>query len=213
MAKKDEKTLTYKQVKKLGLDKVSAITADMLEGYATIGDNAFYNCSVLTSITNYAIEPQTINSNVFTNVDKSTCTLYVPAQSLAAYQTADVWKEFFNILPIEGTEEPVETVEGNYTIYYEDKDSQNLTNEVVTLHVPVAPVIEGFTFVEWWVVEGSLSLGITIQAVYKASEPTSVPEIYTNPANSAQKLIRNGNVYILTDDKVYTITGQKIQSY
>jgi len=58
-----------------------------------------------------------------------------------------------------------------------------------------------------------LSLGITIQAVYEANEPTSAPEIYTNPANSAQKLIRNGNVYILTDDKVYTITGQKIQSY
>ena len=184
------------------------------ENVNRIDSLAFIGCQHLKVVTNYAIEPQVIDTNVFGGViDISECTLYVPAQSLAAYQTADVWKDFGTILPIEGTEEPVETVEGNYTIYYEDKDSQNLTSEVVTLHVPVAPVIEGFTFVEWRVVEGSLSLGITIQAVYKANEPTSAPEIYTNPANSAQKLIRNGNVYILTDDKVYTITGQKIQSY
>jgi len=184
------------------------------ENVNRIDSLAFIGCQHLKVVTNYAIEPQVIDTNVFGGViDISECTLYVPAQSLAAYQTADVWKEFFNILPIEGTEEPVETVEGNYTIYYDDKDSQNLTSEVVTLHVPVAPVIEGFTFVEWRVVEGSLSLGITIQAVYMANEPTSAPEVYTNPANHAQKLIRNGNVYILTDDKVYTITGQKIQSY
>ncbi len=177
----------------------------------SIGYSAFFDCSGLTSFTNYAIEPQTINSNVFTNVDKSACTLYVPAQSIEAYQAADVWKEFGTILPIEGTDEPVETVEGNYTIYYMDKDSQDLTDETVTLHVPVAPVIDGFTFVEWRVVEGSLSLGITIQAVYEANEPTSAPAVYTNPANPAQKLIRNGNVYILTDDKIYSITGQTVR--
>ena len=137
--------------------------------------------------------------------------VYVPAQSVEAYKAADVWKEFENILPIEGTETPIETVEGNYTIYYVDKDSQDLTDEIVTLHVPVAPVIEGFTFVEWRVSEGSLSLGITIQAVYEANNPTSAPAVYTNPANPAQKLIRNGNVYILQDENIYTIQGQKVK--
>ena len=50
MANKKEKILTKKLVKKLGLDKVSVITADMLAGYTSIGDYAFLFCSSLTSI-------------------------------------------------------------------------------------------------------------------------------------------------------------------
>lgn len=50
MAKKGEKILTQNRVKKLGLDKVSVITADMLDGYTSIGYGAFYECYGLTSI-------------------------------------------------------------------------------------------------------------------------------------------------------------------
>ena len=39
---------------------------------------------------------------------------------------------------------------------------------------------------------------------------SSAPEIYVNPVNPAQKLLRNGQVYILQDGKTYTITGQKL---
>ena len=46
-----EKVLTYNIVKELGLDKISVITADMLEGYTTIGYSAFLACTGLTSIT------------------------------------------------------------------------------------------------------------------------------------------------------------------
>ena len=77
--------------------------------------------------------------------------------------------------------------------------------------VPHEPYVEGFTFVGWQVKAGMLSDGIVLQAVYKADQPTGMPEVYTNPANKAQKLIRNGSVYILQDDKLYTIGGQKIQ--
>ena len=51
MSKKSEKILTQKLVKKLGLDKVSVITADMLDGYTSIGDWVFYRCTHLTSVT------------------------------------------------------------------------------------------------------------------------------------------------------------------
>ena len=44
------KTLTQKQVKKLGLDKVSVITADMLDGITSIGNDAFIGCTGLKSI-------------------------------------------------------------------------------------------------------------------------------------------------------------------
>ena len=106
----------------------------------SIGVLAFADCTGLTSVTNYATTPQSINSNVFDSVNKSTCVLNVPKESVSLYQTADVWKEFTNIVEVD--------------------------------------------------------------------VPTSAPAVYTNPA---QKLIKNGNIYILTDDKTYTITGQIVE--
>ncbi len=185
-------------------------------GVTNIGTRAFYGCSSLTSVTNYATTPQQIESDVFGGtseldfVDKSACTLYVPAQSLAAYQAADVWKEFGTILTIEG-DLPIEPTEGEFNVLYIGHDGDSISSEEVTLHLPVAPVIEGFLFVGWQTVSAMLTEGIIIQAVYQAEEPTSAPAVYTNPANPAQKLIRNGNVYILHGDKVYTVTGQTVK--
>ena len=45
-----EKILTKEIVRKLGFNKASVITADMLEGYTNIGDGAFHGCRGLTSI-------------------------------------------------------------------------------------------------------------------------------------------------------------------
>lgn len=60
---------------------------------------------------------------------------------------------------------------------------------------------------------GSVNLedGIVLQAVYQSDTPTDDPsDVVVNPANKAQKLIREGNVYILRDDKLFTITGAKV---
>lgn len=45
----------------------------------------------------------------------------------------------------------------------------------------------------------------------EASNPTEAPAVYTNPANPAQKLIRNGNVYVLYGEKIYTMTGLEVR--
>jgi len=66
----------------------------------SIGSRAFAYCTGLTSVTNFANTPQEIDSDVFNNVDKSTCVLYVPAGSISAYKSANRWKDFSNILPI-----------------------------------------------------------------------------------------------------------------
>ena len=182
-------------------DGCSGLTSVTIGNSVTsIGDKAFKDCTGLTFVTNYATTPQSINSNVFEYVNKSTCVLNVPKESVSLYQAANVWKEFTN-----------KTVEGDYTINYVDKDSQALYNYVVTLYVPVAPAITGFTFVGWQTVSTMLTDGITLQAVYQADEPSSAPAVYTNPANPAQKLIKNGNVYILSGEKVYTVTGQELK--
>ena len=171
----------------------------------------------LRKITCLAVTPPTCDSTTFewyleetgitVKVDRS-IPVYVPAESVDAYKAADVWKEFFNILPIGGTIEPQDSI---YDVVYLDQAGLQIETEPIILHLPVAPEIEGFSFLKWQVVAGDLENGIYIQAVYTANEPTNAPEVYTNPANKAQKLIRNGKVYILTDDKVYSISGQKVK--
>ncbi len=94
----------------------------------------------------------------------------------------------------------------NTDVNYVDKAGSAMRSERATLYAPQAPEIEGFTFVEWVVVASDLADGITIQAAYEANEPTSAPAVYTNPANKSQKLVRNGNVYILTE-KTYNVQG------
>ena len=99
-----------------------------------------------------------------------------------------------------------------YTLLFQNGiDEAEISHESITFMLPVAPSITGFTFLKWVVVGGDLIDSITIQAVYQADIPSSAPAVYTNPTNPAQKLIRNGNVYILTEDKTYTITGQMVK--
>lgn len=68
------------------------------ESVTRIGTRAFLWCN-LKKITNHAVVPQVFESDAF-NEDKSACTLYVPAASVEAYKSADIWKEFNPILPI-----------------------------------------------------------------------------------------------------------------
>lgn len=98
-----------------------------------------------------------------------------------------------------------------YSVSFTNKEGEEIFNSEATLKVPAAPEITGFTFIKWLVVSGDLEDGIILQAVYTANTPTSAPEVVTNPSNPAQKLIRNGNVYILTDSKTYTVTGQEVR--
>ena len=75
-------------------------------GVTSIEDCAFYGCTALTSFTNLNPIPVEINRNVFHQVDISACTLYVPINSVSAYQNAEVWKEF----KIEGIEVGIDEI-------------------------------------------------------------------------------------------------------
>ena len=65
----------------------------------SIGEYAFQSCNSLTSVTVEAKTPITISEMVFTN--RANATLYVPAGSKDAYETADYWKEFKEIIEME----------------------------------------------------------------------------------------------------------------
>ena len=74
-----------------------------------IGKSAFSGCTKLKSITSWAITPPQmdgIKDNsydriVFYGLDCTNINLYVPQESIVAYKTADQWKEFTHIYPIE----------------------------------------------------------------------------------------------------------------
>ncbi len=71
--------------------KLSTISISNL--VTSIGLNAF-NSTGLTSITVKWQTPLTISSTVFTGVDKTNCTLYVPTGTVAAYDGNTEWTDF-----------------------------------------------------------------------------------------------------------------------
>ena len=65
----------------------------------SIGEGTFDYCSRLTSVTVDIETPLSISSDVFSN--RANATLYVPAGSKAAYEAANYWKEFKEIIEME----------------------------------------------------------------------------------------------------------------
>ena len=72
-----------------------------------IGGWAFYQCTGLTSVTCKAVVPPTCGGDPFAEVEKS-IPLYVPENSVNAYQWATEWRNFTNIIGF--SEEAIEDV-------------------------------------------------------------------------------------------------------
>ena len=81
----------------LGLTSIS-----IPNSVTSIGINAFAYCSGLTSITCEAITPPNCGSSCFYDINKS-IPVYVVANSVDAYKTANLWKDFTNIQAIPTT--------------------------------------------------------------------------------------------------------------
>ena len=63
----------------------------------SIGYMAFYLCSGLNLLKCDAVTPPSLGNYVFYNVNKSTCNLVVPDQSISKYKAAEQWKDFLDI--------------------------------------------------------------------------------------------------------------------
>jgi hypothetical protein len=110
----------------------------------SIGTNAFYSCIALSSIYAYWTTPVSLASaNVFGNVNKATCTLYVPTGSTANYQSAAYWSAFTNIVEFNAT--PVETADKTQFSIYPNPASSYFT---VTTNQPAELVIIALSGVE-----------------------------------------------------------------
>lgn len=73
----------------------------------SIGSGVFKDCNELTTIYSLNPTPPSVETDGFVYSQYMNATVYVPQEALAAYMTADVWKDFKNIQSIDGTgEEP-----------------------------------------------------------------------------------------------------------
>lgn len=174
----------------------------------SINQDAFYGCSGMQEIHNFAFTPQTIVERTVYNVNKHTCILYVPIDYIEQYRMKAVWCDFDNII---GVQTDLQFEDYTVNLSYLKQDSTLYYMEAQTWAVPHEPHVEGFTFIGWQVQQGMLSDGIVLVAVYQSNDPTNTAEVVVNPANKTQKLIRQGSVYILQDDQLYTIQGQKVK--
>ena len=74
----------------------------------SIGEKAFAGCGNLSFVKVGMKEPIEISTDVFTN--RTNATLYVPSGSKAAYEKADVWKDFNEIVENVGIEVADQTI-------------------------------------------------------------------------------------------------------
>ena len=79
------------------------------KGVTSIGDYSFNGCNGLTSIIVGMQTPIDLSMNTFTFGNQEAVTLYVPIGSKTAYQSADVWKDFKEIMEynyVDGSQDP-----------------------------------------------------------------------------------------------------------
>ena len=106
---------------------------------------AFAGCIHLTELYCQPTTPPACVTTVFDEDTYLDCTLYVPEESLEQYQTANIWKNFydFDVNPdVTPVHKLIYRIDGN--IYRTE-----MVEEGATIVAIEAPVREGYTFVGW----------------------------------------------------------------
>ncbi|KAB2829480.1 MAG: leucine-rich repeat protein [Paludibacter sp.] len=100
-------------IESLAFYDCSSLTSLILpSSVKTIGFKAFGNCTSLSTIKVYSFIPPTLLlTEVFFQVDKSICKLYVPIGSSSIYKARDQWKDFINIIELAPTGMVSETIQ------------------------------------------------------------------------------------------------------
>ena len=99
---------------------------------------------------------------------------------------------------------------GSHVVKFVDGvDGSLVDSTLIELDVPAPFAHEGLNFIGWEIVAGSIEQDITIQAVYE--DPSQGLEDTEANEASARKIVRDGNLFILSGNKVYTATGTQVR--
>ena len=95
-------TYKYPQYWFYGCTSLKSVTLG--KNLPSIPDEAFYNCTALTTINCLNPTPPAVGDAAFYGVSRFNCYLYVPEESIYKYGAATPWNEFYNIKPIPTTD-------------------------------------------------------------------------------------------------------------
>lgn len=168
-------------------DCTSLTSITIPNSVTTIGYAAFYNCPSLTSIT-IPNRVTSIGKRAFQGCSSLTSvTIGNSVTSIGAWAFCGC--SFLNSITCLGTTPP-------------EASDLRANTSTCTLTVPQSAYNAYLRHAYW---------GQFLNIVPSLEMESSAPEVYINPANPAQKLLLNGQVYILQDSKTYTVMGAKVK--
>lgn len=132
-------------------------TVTIPSGVTSIGNYAFSGCN-LSSVTCEAIVPPAISNNTFPS---KSIPIFVPEESIEAYQNALYWEEFTNIRAI-GSAPLVQFLDWDGTIL----SSANVTIGTAAT-APADPTRTGYTFIGWDKDFSNITEDLVVTAQYK----------------------------------------------
>jgi hypothetical protein len=205
-------------------------------------------------VTCFATTPPQLDGHyVFYEVHHYSTPLYVPAGSVSAYEYAEGWKEFTNILPIGAQPVDVTTttvtssettadiawpqVRGTATYTIEIKKNGelictltfNAQGQLISIalaapsrnNAPQRAQAAGFSFTVTSLDSGTTysytmtakdnngNVLKTESGTFTTTGETAIDELLSDQVQCT-KVVRNGQIFILRDGKVYDLTGRKL---
>ncbi len=187
-------------------DCTNLISITIPSSVTWIGSGAFYDCISLTSVWMENVTPINMASDVFYNVDKTACILYVPTGSKTAYENAAIWSAFQNIVEysldtdisaldnaiyVEQTEG---RIGGTMDISVKLKNSYPVRGFQFKLELP-----EGTTINDWKLSSSRLPSGATL------SDKIATQRIDGNTINVACSLNYGDATFMGNDGEIATV--------
>ena len=174
----------------------------------SIGNSTFSGCTGLTTLTMESDVPLSIEQYTFDGVDKSTCTLYVPYGSKSAYESAEYWSEFVNIVEYDPeSDTDISALEN--AIYVEQTDGRiGGTKDIPVMLKNSYPVRgfqftlelpEGVTINSWSLSEARMPEGATM------SDKISTQKIEGNKIAVACSLNYGNATFVGDDGEIATV--------